>query len=69
MNEKIKPWMVLTALAACFPLGLYLLWSGNQFSRAGKVTLTVVTAALSPALFLVAAPVALTGAARLLVLA
>ena len=37
--------------------------------QAGKVALTVVTAALSPALVLVAAPVLLTGAARLLVLA
>ncbi|MHB8926786.1 MAG: hypothetical protein ACYC9Q_03855 [Bacillota bacterium] len=69
MDERIRPWMVPTALAACFPLGLYLLWTGNHFNTAGKVALTVATAALSPALVLVAAPVLLTGAVRLLALA
>ncbi len=58
--------MILTALAGCFPLGLYLLWSGGQFSLAGKMALTIATAALSPVLILLAVPVVVVGGVRLL---
>ncbi|HEY3316163.1 MAG TPA: hypothetical protein VGL40_12910 [Bacillota bacterium] len=58
--------MVATALAGCFPVGLHLLWSGAQFSLAGKIVLTTVTAALSPVLVLLAVPVVLAGGVRLL---
>jgi len=69
MNGQIEPWMVLVALAACFPLGLGLLWTGKQFNTIGKVALTLATISLSPALVLMAVPVLLLGVARLTILA